>query len=496
MAIETSIPAEFQPLVDELMDRHAPSGKISIVKDLVGGRSPAAVFLVDIDAASTKPSAEQSTALSGQFVLKLERQRVWDQPEPDESARHRAAWDRNVGFSDKHIPRLLGHAERNHSHALLYQIAGHSLVSLVTADSLDAGALKHFGSEVIRALLSDWNSDYTQTALSARQILEQWLDYRLQPELAPELHKFLLEEAGDKKEYVSAERVFANPRWLCNASFLNEANQTRFIGKLHGDLHPGNLLLERNVPRSDRFWLIDFALSRDGPLGYDGSYLELALLLHYLQGAGSERMFGILEALEAAEDDPKSSMIPVQDLGLLQCLRVMRQAADKWQKEAQPNRYDPYLAQQLLSRVAVSLNWCNKPLEPSARRLALAYGAWASWRYVRTFHESEWRRTSSVSAEARVGEADTDDSGELSEPPKQWTDFWGRVGKFDAALAKFVLVTDRLEGCPDSASLGMLPWSVVIDLDGESDNGGLYSGMATVLEKTDHFRNTAAKQFR
>ncbi len=160
---EGTIASEFRPLVAELLARNAPGSEVTVVKDLVGGRSAASVFLVDIEAAGAGSIGGDSTPLSGQFILKLDRQRVWNEsePEPDESARHKAAWELNTAFSAEHIPQLLDHVEHDHKHALLYHIAGHSLVNLVTADSLDAGTLKDSSSELIRALLAEWNHDHS-----------------------------------------------------------------------------------------------------------------------------------------------------------------------------------------------------------------------------------------------------------------------------------------------------------------------------------------------
>jgi hypothetical protein len=46
-----------------------------------------------------------------------------------------------------------------------------------------------------------------------------------------------------------------------------------------------------------------------------------------------------------------------------------------------------------------------------------------------------------------------------------------------------MLVAGELQGISESSSLGFLPWSVVLDLDPESETNGLYAAAARVLSQ-------------
>lgn len=482
--MSATVPNQFQEIFEKAIATWAGGSRLSVQKDLVGGRSRAAVLLVDI-APPPKITAAADQLLSGEFVLKLDELRVWDPPERHEQQRHETARLWNPEFAERHIPRLLRHEAGDRSIALLYEIASRSLVSLVTADNIDAGALAQRCFQIGRALLADWNKGYSHQQASAKAVLDGWLGYRLDPKKATKLHDFIAAETGGRGAFAVAGRLLVNPLWFCQSPVIaSDTRHVRFAGLLHGDLHPGNLLLERTDPRSEQFWMIDFALSHSGSLGYDHAYLELALLLRYLDGADPERMLGILDALAAEETRPEAERVPVHDMGLVRCVRTLRNGAEHWQKDVEPNRRDPFLAQQLLARVATALNWCNKPLDVPARRLALSYGAWAAWQYLHMFHGDAWREVASaINGEHKI---DLNDASATVAPkwdPKLWTEVWEESAKFDGTSTKFILLAGRIMVTPDLASLGLLPWSAVIDLDPNSDQNGLHSSVAPVLER-------------
>lgn len=479
-----TIPTEYRTLIEEAVRVWSPGSGLVVKKNLIGGKSTASVLLVDIgsqDAADRKTATPQS--LSGEFVLKLDQQRSWSQPEPEESKRHEAAIAWNPSFAAEHIPRLLHCTTHDQQIALLYEIAGQSLASLVTADGIDGGALGQRCSQLASELLEEWNQNYKCEHVSARDTLERWLGYRLDSQKAPELHRFVAESTGGREIFFTAGRLLTNPLWFCNAPVVRGDDfHARFIGMLHGDLHPGNLLLERHDPRSEQYWLIDFALSRSGPLGYDHAYFELALLLHHLQGMDPERMLGILDASDSPDGSPNADRVPVQDLGLVRCVRAMRSATDKWQKRKEPHRHDAVLAQRLLANVAAALNWANKPLAISERLSALAYGAWSAHRYLQTFHEDNLKQMSDKANQLQAPPVAAGQTA-VSAPQPSWDLVWEALSKFDATASKYVLVAGRCGATDDLSSLGLLPWSAVIDLDPNSDGDGLYHFTSPVLEK-------------
>ena len=488
MSNDLPVPAEYVKLANYACSQWAPKAQLIIVKDLVGGRSTASVLLVDIVPDGDAPqmgSAEER--LSGEFVLKLDKVQAWaDEEEPNEAQRHAAAAEVSPGFASTHIARLRRVATLGEQIAMLYEPAGLSLASLVTADNVDAAALQLQAVRLATALLEEWNGSYGLKTATERQLLEDWLGYRLDAAKARTLHEFVeTATVGGRGQYAVGDRLLVNPLYFCALACLSVGPPVpRFVGRLHGDLHAGNVLLDRREPGSDRFWLIDFALSRPGPLFYDHSYFEFALLLHHLGAAAPERLVGVLEALDVQEGDSRAECLPMQDVGLARSIRAMRSATDTWQNNVVPNRRDGFTAQVLLSRVAVGLNWANKPLNQAGRRMALAYGSWNATKFLKNFQADTYRELVEHANSAGAGDIVSRSVTPAEDSESEtWTTVWEQANRFDAGAAKFVLVADEMNGSPNVASLGLLPWSAIIDLDPNSDESGLMASVLPVLQR-------------
>ncbi|MGA8025644.1 MAG: hypothetical protein WB992_00760 [Bryobacteraceae bacterium] len=65
----------------------------------------------------------------------------------------------------------------------------------------------------------------------------------------------------------------------------------------------------------------------------------------------------------------------------------------------------------------------------------------------------------------------------------EWPKIREALGRFDPSSGEYVLVTGSLQNIPDAASLGLLPWAAVIDLDPESDQKGLQASAGPNLGK-------------
>jgi hypothetical protein len=484
------IPNRYRSFFEASLQNWAPGCKYALIRSLDSGRSSAVVYVIDIAPAS----GGQPVGLSGQYILKLqEKVGLWDpQSEYD---RHKIASEQNPEFAIKHIPRLIQHADDPECMGILYEIAGHSLATVVAADTVQAGSIQHYGRVITSKLLTDFNSGYgIELEVSAQSTLESWLGYRLDPAQAPTLHEFVAKELGTQPVTIVAGRLMANPLWLCTCEAGGDASGVRFGGLIHGDLHPGNIMVDRQDADKGSFWLIDFALSRSAPLFYDHAYLELALLLNHLDGHSRERIVGVLDALDEPPGAGRIAMVPVADSGLVECLRSIREGANTWQNTHEQHRRDTYDAQQLLARVAAALNWANKHLSPANRSLSLAYGCWAASKYLKTFapgvwsrvvEEAETRAGNSLSpAPSATGEAPTPISTDAAPSlPPSWPVFWEACARFDEGAGIYVLISGALDATPDLSGLGLLPWTAVVDFDPASDEKGLYSFAAPTLAK-------------
>lgn len=302
--------------IGHLTRQSFPDWKTSILKEISGGHSGAAVFLVDIvidDASAMVATRFQS----GQYILKVQEQNSWP-GEVEESIRHSDAMSRNSEFAVEHIPALRYSKTIDGILFLLYEVAGQSLASFVAADTVDAAALRHYCAIVATDLWLQWNDTYSINAdTSARASLRKWLGYRLNPTEAPQLHSFVASQCEGKSVFRMADRVLVNPLFAATSSHVDvPVAGVSFDGMIHGDLHLGNILVDRTLKRIDQYWLIDFALSIAAPLSFDHAYLELSILIGLLPGVEPQRILNILEALDSTDDPGYASRVPVSDVWL------------------------------------------------------------------------------------------------------------------------------------------------------------------------------------
>lgn len=494
-SLPPEIPKRFSGVFQQAANSWAANGILPVLKLLSGGKSGASVTIVDVQPSLTS-SAGHNPIQPGHYVLKLDDLRTWTimgpkgpaPAEPDESQRHIAAQQMSPDFASKHIPSLARHLIYNSDRdyvALLYDIAGSSYSDVVAATDLATGPLTKCCKSISKDLLIQLNHDLTVSTMTAAAALSNWLGYRLDPTLAPSLHTFIQSLTNNGTAFPLAGEVLINPLWFCGSEFTMSTHSL-FSGHIHGDLHPGNVLLRHEDAEIRQYWLIDFALFRHAPLFYDHAYIEFALLKSSLDGLGIERMYGLLRALEAPPKSAAAENVPSPDLGVLCATRQLRHSADEWQRAKQTKRLDSYTAQQLLARVAVGLNWANKPISDHGRTLALAYSGWAARHFMQRFERNAISKCLEgvryTLPHASPTEAFEPDIVQDKDSTVMWQRVWAEMGKFDEVNGRFILVAGNL-GNADIASLGLLPWAAVIDLDPTSDTSGLFSKASVPLKK-------------
>lgn len=457
--------------IEHLTRKCFPGCRTSILKKIDGGQSGALVFLVDI---SVNNDSEGTTThfLNGQYILKVQ-----DSPhgQKQESLRHTDATDRNRVFATAHIPKLL-YSETIESYLfLLYEVAGQSQANFVAADTIDAAALQDYCACAAKDLWSQWNENYSVNVdTSASSSLKKWLTYRLKETEAPQLHSFVKKETNGASIFRMEDRVLVNPLYAtCSTDIDVAVASVSFEGMIHRDLHLGNIIVDRTLRKVDKYWIIDFALTTNAPLGFDQAYLELSLLISLLQGVDPQRVLNILDALESEDASVSSTRIPVSDVGIFKSCSLIRQTNSAWQKSKEPNRIDSFVAQCLLSRIAVGLTWANKPLPEQKRRIALAYAAWAATRYFSLFNQPKYTNL--------LAEQSQPCQPLISPITPDWPQMWEQLGRFDDTQAKYVLITDQLDVSKELRSLALIPWAAIIDLDPSSNENGLYSEIGKTL---------------
>ncbi|MGW3963771.1 AAA family ATPase [Amycolatopsis sp. NPDC005003] len=142
--------------------------------------------------------------------------------------------------------------------------------------------------DIVTSLLTEWNrAPAPPTRVPVQKVLARLLGPRVEPGgtlhawAAP--HRGLLD--GSRRWLAHGSELLVNPFALAgDESFAPGVTVFDFPGKIHGDLHPGNLLVARTATKPVEYHLVDLSRYQpDGPLPWDPAYLMLTAAAPYLQ---------------------------------------------------------------------------------------------------------------------------------------------------------------------------------------------------------------------
>jgi hypothetical protein len=360
--------------------------------------------------------------------------------------------------------------------AILYDIAGRSRINLAPlSEQVDSQAmLSGCTKQICRDILRAWsNVGVTEDPASPIDFLVEWLGDRIEVSGDQHLHLLVREafESGD--EITLGHKSLINPFWLLSKGDDKLAQPDVVIrGLVHGDLHPGNILVDRRNQNALNYFLIDFATAEEKPLGFDQAYLEAAVLLNHLKSRQPEQLIGILNSMDQPEQDWK---LPPENVGAALAAKSMRLEIENWISEHHDRRKDSLHKQFCLARVAAGLNWAAKrKLDLGRRKLGLYYAAWETRCYLERFYPDIW---SNFDRRIDVSVENSADAGD-----NLWSETWKLMRGLAPDAARYVLVSDTLRDDKSLQCLGLLPWSMVIDLDPVSDLTGLHHHCAETLK--------------
>lgn len=468
----------FPNLLEEVRSQLINGGELTPLKILDGGYTKAQVLLIDIVPGAISPREDNTEIRTGQYILKLDILQSWEgADDTTEAERHTEASNWNEDFSRDHIPPIKGFLKVDDSIAMMYSIAGGSLLQLQTAETLNASGAYLFSKNLGYSLLAGFNANHEiRKNITHQDLMREWLGYRIDPTAGHRLLKYVERKIGSSPACVVAGGVLVNPLWLSTYKEITLSKfDVSFWGMLHGDLHAGNILVRSADVSRTKYWLIDFSAAKRGPLFFDHAYFELSLVLGHISPYNPDRELSLLRSLSKPEDSGEDDVVVVEDVGLLSTLRALRKGIDAWRTEFEPNRHDSCAQQIMLARVAAALNWANKNISDEMRQSALLYGAWYATTYLQTFFGSLWAQHREDVALPRAGTVP-------DESHARWDEVWRAAHKFDTSKATYVLVTDKISSCDDCSALGMIPWTAIFDFDSDSDTQGFLSHTRDIVK--------------
>lgn len=462
-------------MANQALNEWYPNAKCNVLQTLKGGFSGARVYLIDVISSPQDPGPLSD----GTYVLKLDKVSEREGSSEDEAERHNKALLTQPAFSSKHIPNLIRHFRRNDFLFVLYDVAGHSFRSLTQCFTFAHQPLAERLNFLSKSLLTAFSSSqavvWNQPAFN---LIESWLSYRTQPDQSPLLHETAAKVCGNRRTFVKSLHFLANPLELCLNFLKGVTLPISFQGLLHGDLHGGNVLWDKDGRRED-FWIIDFALAREGSLMFDHAYMECFLAIEQLPESAPARLLSMLESLDARADTLGAQILSSNDLGLRDLLKSFRDGIFEWQTEHQKLRKDAVHSQWLLAQTCAGLNWANKNIGEHKRILAFCYAAHAARAYLQEYHAHVWQEwTQDIEQSPAKSATNTAQSPSDTE----WHKLWNRLGGFRRDVVH-ILVTGPLNNNSDLSPMGLLPWRAVFDFDPNSDSDGLLKHSKNNIER-------------
>ena len=366
-------PTAYQDMLPVIKKQWGIQGSICLNRKLSGGKSGALVYAADVN----------SRRSSGQTILKLDKAPDSEWQEENEADRHNRAIADAPEFAEKHLPRLIHSLHYGNEIAALYSIAGGGLEYAEPWPSCPFDQQLEVSRQISRGLLEEWNWDYTLSGglHAPSELLNRWLDYRLDPIEGGRIHG-LLQQGGqltpEEPSLTFEGHWYPNPlAFALKREELPEQLSLRAVtGHCHGDLHGLNVLVDRSPSSVPSYYLIDLADYQSTQfLFFDHAYFEISCLLASRQSASPANWDAILAHLSRFHHHDEKPGLRADDLGLIEIVNALRQEVHDWVNRHEGERRSYMESQYLLARVAAGLSFAHKNISRESRRMAFIYAA-------------------------------------------------------------------------------------------------------------------------
>jgi hypothetical protein len=428
-------------------------GKLEVRKHLAG-KSGASVMLV-----------EASGAFDGYAILK-----VTPSAFAQEFKQQAAAFEKAGPFGATHFSHIaLEHYAENYAAALM-TIAGDGLKYVGEFKDLsDVERMRALGP-IIDGILQDWNNEASASEpVTAQWLLEDLLGQKLaNPDRLSEVCISLTGMGDECAGFVYDGTELPNPIHACrdSKSELSHISLSPIVGKMHGDLHGGNVLVHAPGSHVD-FYIIDFAYYRDNAaLLYDIAYFELSILLA-LRGSMSLKRWQELVSV-AAKLKPRREAIEMaqstDDIGPLHLLGHIRDRVFNWQESRFQHRREDIERQYRIAQIAAGLNYAGKlqlndsySVSSKLKQFAYLYAAY-QLRELYLFEKASLPKCDPIRQSPSIAIPE----GNV------WRQAWDAAEGFNRSRSAFILLaSEELRTLDEAAktALTRLPWSLVLDFD-------------------------------
>ncbi len=424
----------------------------------LGGKSGAHVWLVDIE----------TSKYNGPGILKFANKELIE----TELLNHQIA---SRCTPKQAIPEIVATFTNDDQSAFLMSVAGDGLLEVDTLAEIPSNRLNVALGLASREILAVWNTTakFAHTRESVSVVLKSLVQRQIGD--ASRIPQFMLEYACLPEDAFSFRyngQDYPNPMAFGDPKTLGgKIDLAPIRGAVHGDYHPGNILLARYGEKPS-VHVIDFEkFSSEACLFFDNAYLELSFLLMKRQMLTPQRWSEIcrdLREIEKSQDGLKASAH--DDVGLLFSVGALRYEVNDWAKAKFSQRTEDTKKQVLVAKIAAGLDFCNKKSLDENEELS------NKKKFFAFIYAAEAAKSLLDYSRLAIPDNGTVITAATEKPfPKSdhWKVAWEQCAKFDEEKSCFILIADQFLSKKSEFSqklISRLPWSLVIDLATEGLN--------------------------
>lgn len=429
---------------------------------LSGGLSGALVLKVEL---SGLPAGD---VRPGEYILKV---RSGEAGEATSAVAHARAAATAADFSARHMPVMA----REHRHLMgdspvdvtLFSVAGGSLRRYVSCARPASAVLEHNAAVIIEDVTQAWSDPNRIEDLTVEGALRRFMgEVRFEDSLI-KIDALL----PDNGLTYTRHGLVLSPRKLLRLIALNEVSTAPMITAMnHRDLHGGNILIDADAAEPD-YYVIDFDESSPGLAGYDAAYLEVERFFRNCEGLDTASVRGLVSTeLDLREQEAYPANVAAF-LRVRDAIRIGEERA--WRRDGWE---DARRRQSVLARIAAALIWLRRDSLTAQAKEVLAFYVGAQCAvFLETYHPA---LLSAIDHESVPSATELPSYGAR----ETWLAVRARLGRLDGLDSKLILIAERDHDPVALASLGLVPWQAVIDLDPTSSETGLFSTIAANLE--------------
>ena len=446
------------------------------LKQITEGLSGAEVYFLMVNKAAR-------TRDNGNYILKIiDTTSHWFSKNDNESNKAEAIYVNSQHYQ-QHLVKVRTKKYIGDRLIIVYFYALKSRLDSITLDRAQIDIKCKLLQKISYELLEIFNFNSISTVnVTGYQLLKSWLKYRLDEDGIFKSRIEGLLYSSEKPAFNYKGCVLPNPLFYIPRldEYIDFSELQFFIGKIHGDFHQKNILLNKNLKEDDyNYVIIDYDnFEKQNFVFFDHAYLELNILFEELECLDFYTWISTIRALMKKEMSDKNQQMDMAYISSEKVRDCISTGIIKWYKKNYPELIDSVKIQYILSRIAAGINFlCKNGISDLTYQTKYLMYVAVNIEILFEQYEVNW---------------DKEDTGRLRKRDKNsnYTEFiWNSCDRFKRRYTKVLFTDDSYQSDEYRTLLdiGRIEWSLIVDIGDKPVAQDLYSNLAPQIKQTRNF---------